>query len=101
MRHRRDPTGGRVCPAGSGQRRGLLGRAVREHDAGGGTLMTRVHVGQRSEVAGRPRFEGSNICTWIGFKHIMYLIEDAVLTHLRAMGSVPRLLYEREALGVE
>ncbi|MEU8181958.1 thioesterase family protein [Micromonospora sp. NPDC049044] len=55
----------------------------------------------RTEVFGRPRFEGSNICTWIGFKHVMYLIEEAVLGHLREVGSVPRQLYEEQGLGVE
>jgi len=50
---------------------------------------------------GRPRFEGSNICTWIGFKHVMYLVEEAVLDHLRQIGHVPRELYEEYGLGVE
>ncbi|HZM75672.1 MAG TPA: hypothetical protein VFC19_08085 [Candidatus Limnocylindrales bacterium] len=54
-----------------------------------------------TSVIGRPRYEGSNICTWIGFKHVMYLVEEAVLAHLRDGGSVPRQLYERDALGVE
>lgn len=54
-----------------------------------------------SEIISRPRFEGSNICTWIGFKHVMYLIEESVLEHLRRTGIRPRELYERDALGVE
>jgi acyl-CoA thioesterase FadM len=54
-----------------------------------------------SEILSRPRFEGSNICTWIGFKHVMYLIEEAVLEHLRRHGMSPRELYERQGLGVE
>lgn len=54
-----------------------------------------------SEVFSRPRFEGSNICTWIGFKHVMYLIEEAVLEYLRRNGMSPRQLYERKGLGVE
>jgi acyl-CoA thioesterase FadM len=58
-------------------------------------------VRERSEVVGRPRFEGSNICTWIGFKHVMYLVEEAVLDHLRSSGLVPRQLYEEHAQGVE
>ena len=56
---------------------------------------------ERSEVVGRPRFEGSNINTWIGFKHVMYLVEEAVLDHLRKSGVVPRTLYEEQGLGVE
>ena len=32
----------------------------------------------------RPRYEGANICTWIGFKHVNYLVEEAVLAHFRS-----------------
>jgi acyl-CoA thioesterase FadM len=49
----------------------------------------------------RPRFEGSNICTWIGFKHVMYLVEEAVLDHLRQSGLTPRRLFEDHGLCVE
>ena len=35
----------------------------------------------------RPRYEGSNICTWIGFKHVNYLVEEAVLEHFRQLGA--------------
>src|SRR5688572_27855192 len=31
----------------------------------------------------RPSFEGTNIRTWIGFKHLMYLAHEAVIDHLR------------------
>lgn len=62
---------------------------------------TTVPLLRRSEVIARPRFEGSNICTWIGFKHVMYLIEEAVLEHLRRSGRTPRRLYEEYDLGVE
>jgi acyl-CoA thioesterase FadM len=55
----------------------------------------------RTQFEARPRFEGSNICTWIGFKHVMYLIEEAVLDHLRAGGRSPRELYEQHGLAVE
>jgi acyl-CoA thioesterase FadM len=46
----------------------------------------------------RPRYEGSNICTWIGFKHVNYMIEEAVLTHLRERGRPAGELYERYGL---
>ncbi|MDC8758949.1 hypothetical protein [Janthinobacterium fluminis] len=49
----------------------------------------------------RPRFEGSNICTWIGFKHVMYVVEEAVLDHFRQHGLVPRELYEEHGLCLE
>jgi acyl-CoA thioesterase FadM len=49
----------------------------------------------------RPRYEGSNICTWIGFKHVNYLIEEAVLDHLRSSGLAAGELYETHGLGVD
>jgi acyl-CoA thioesterase FadM len=64
-------------------------------------LTSQVAQLQRSTVEARPRFEGSNICTWIGFKHVMYLVEEAVLNHLRESGLTPRRLYEEHGLGVE
>lgn len=47
------------------------------------------------------RYEGSNICTWIGFKHVNYMVEEAVLRHFRKSGMAARDLYEQYALGVE
>ena len=49
----------------------------------------------------RPRFEGSNICTWIGFKHVMYLVEEAILEHFRRCGMPARRLYEEQGLCLE
>ncbi|MFF2044599.1 hypothetical protein ACFVVX_29685 [Kitasatospora sp. NPDC058170] len=49
----------------------------------------------------RPRYEGSNICTWIGFKHVNYMVEEAVLDHLRQRGLPAGRLYERHGLGVD
>ena len=49
----------------------------------------------------RPRYEGSNICTWIGFKHINYLIEEAVLGHFRRHGHPVGGLYQRHGLCVD
>jgi acyl-CoA thioesterase FadM len=49
----------------------------------------------------RPRYEGSNICTWIGFKHVNYLVEEAVLDHFRQSGIPARALYEDHGLCVE
>jgi acyl-CoA thioesterase FadM len=63
--------------------------------------MTTSATAVRTEVVARPRFEGSNINTWIGFKHVMYLVEEAVLDHLRQRGLVPRALYEEHGLGTE
>jgi acyl-CoA thioesterase FadM len=49
----------------------------------------------------RPRFEGSNIGTWIGFKHVMYLAEEGALQFLRDRGVAPGHLFEKHALCVE
>ncbi|MEV5545600.1 hypothetical protein AB0L35_05570 [Streptomyces sp. NPDC052309] len=49
----------------------------------------------------RPRYEGSNICTWIGFKHVNYLVEEAVLEHLRRSGWPAGMLYEDFGLCVD
>lgn len=54
-----------------------------------------------STVALRPRFEGSNIGTWIGFKHDNYLVEEAVLDHFRSAGISSRHLYEEYGLGLD
>jgi len=49
----------------------------------------------------RPRYEGSNICTWIGFKHVNYLVEEAVLDALRQQGTPARVLFEEHGVGVD
>jgi acyl-CoA thioesterase FadM len=40
------------------------------------------------------RFEGCNINTYIGFKHVMYLAEEAIISFFRDHGIRPRDLYE-------
>lgn len=52
-------------------------------------------------VKARPRFEGCNINTWIGFKHVCYLLEEALIDAWRAAGVLPRALYEDHALCFE
>ena len=42
---------------------------------------------------GRPRYEGANIGTWIGFKQFVYLAEDAVLQYYRDRGIGPSPLF--------
>ncbi|MEU9212629.1 thioesterase family protein [Streptomyces sp. NPDC048415] len=49
----------------------------------------------------RPRYEGNNINTWIGFKHVNYLVEEAVLAHFRAAGLPSRTLFQEYGLGLE
>jgi acyl-CoA thioesterase FadM len=41
----------------------------------------------------RPSREGANIRTWIGFKHFIYLVEQAALDWLREQGTSARDLY--------
>lgn len=49
----------------------------------------------------RPRYEGLNINSWIGFKHINYLAEEAVLDHFRAAGVSAHSLFEDHGLCLE
>ncbi|GAA0373460.1 hypothetical protein NE235_35445 [Actinoallomurus spadix] len=58
-------------------------------------------TGEVTRLQIRPRYEGANICTWIGFKHVNYLVEEAVLDHLRQTGSPAGELYERYGLCVD
>jgi acyl-CoA thioesterase FadM len=49
----------------------------------------------------RPRYEGANIRTWIGFKQFMLLAEEAVLAWFRERGLGPQHLYHEHGLGLE
>ncbi|WP_347178141.1 aminotransferase class I/II-fold pyridoxal phosphate-dependent enzyme [Streptomyces sp. LX-29] len=63
---------------------------------------TVTHVlNEPSQVEVRPRYEGNNINTWIGFKHVNYMVEEAVLGHFRAAGLSSRTLFEEYGLGLD
>lgn len=64
-------------------------------------VLQQSHVQEITVVERRPRFEGSNICSWIGFKHVMYLVEEAILEHFRAHKLAPQHLYEEYGLCLE
>jgi acyl-CoA thioesterase FadM len=74
-------------PASSGR------PAAKEH------IMT--EQAERTIVTLRPRYEGSNIRTWIGFKQFMYLVEEAIVQWFRDRGAGPRELYHGHGLGLE
>jgi len=63
--------------------------------------MTTAAAASVTLIAGRPRYEGANIRTWIGFKHFMYLAEEAVLHWFREHGLGARQLYHEFGLGLE
>ncbi|MEV6521561.1 thioesterase [Longispora sp. NPDC051575] len=63
--------------------------------------LTSALLDTTTTVRVRPRYEGSNICTWIGFKHVNYLVEEAVLEHFRQSGTPARALFEDHALCVD
>jgi acyl-CoA thioesterase FadM len=63
--------------------------------------MTTPFQFQRTTAILKPRFEGTNICTWVGFKHVMYLVEEAIVEHFRTQGLAPRPLYEDKGLCLE
>jgi len=48
---------------------------------------------QRTATVLAPRREGANIRTWIGFKHFLYLAEEAVLGWFRDRGTGPAALF--------
>ena len=54
--------------------------------------MTQV-TEQRVTAVLAPRREGANIRTWIGFKHFLYLAEEAVLAWFRDRGTGPAALF--------
>lgn len=56
---------------------------------------------QPSTVTLSPGYEGANIGTFIGFKHVNYLVEKAVIEHFRASGVPVGELYERHGLGFD
>jgi acyl-CoA thioesterase FadM len=49
----------------------------------------------------RPRSEGANIQTWVGFKHLMYLVEEGVLEWFRVRRLGPQRLFHEFGLGLE
>jgi len=63
--------------------------------------MTASALSAPTVLVDRPRYEGANIRTWIGFKHFMYLVEEAVLQWLREQGHSARDLFHTYGLGVE
>ncbi|MGX4687688.1 alpha/beta fold hydrolase [Streptomyces sp. JNUCC 63] len=63
--------------------------------------MTELLDGTLTTPVGRPRYEGANIRTWIGFKHFMYLTEEAVLQYFRERGVGAETLYHTYGLGLE
>ncbi|MDF2711067.1 MAG: hypothetical protein K0R62_6719 [Nonomuraea muscovyensis] len=63
--------------------------------------MTSAAAPPVTESMHRPRYEGANIRTWIGFKHFMYIVEEAVLDWLREHTPGARRLYHEHGLGVE
>jgi pimeloyl-ACP methyl ester carboxylesterase/acyl-CoA thioesterase FadM len=73
----------------------LVADFLQEGTAPMGTL-----EGTSGPYTGRPRYEGANISTFIGFKNFTALAEDAVLHHLRELGFGPQRLFEQYGLGV-
>ncbi|WP_404955500.1 alpha/beta fold hydrolase [Streptomyces sp. 147326] len=81
-------------------RRTLLNPHVPVEFQGEGTV-TNLLDGAPTTYVGMPRYEGANIRTWIGFKHFMYLAEEAVLEYFRERGVGARDMYHRFGLGLE
>jgi acyl-CoA thioesterase FadM len=56
---------------------------------------------QPSTVTLTPGYEGANIGTIIGFKHVNYLVEKAIIEHFRGSGLPVGQLYERCGVGFD
>ncbi|MEL6679107.1 MAG: hypothetical protein AAFQ51_10390 [Pseudomonadota bacterium] len=63
--------------------------------------MTTIPTIKATSSTIHPRIEGNNICTWIGFKHVMYVVEEAVISHFRQNQIRQRELYENHGLCLE
>ncbi|MEU0504548.1 thioesterase family protein [Nocardia sp. NPDC005998] len=59
-------------------------------------MTSSVEPGTQVEL--RPRYEGANIGPWIGFKHVNYLVEEALIAHFRRLGNDVRSLYADHGL---
>lgn len=66
-----------------------------------GTAVAELLDGAPTRYVGRPRYEGVDTRAQIGFKHVMYLVEEAVLRYFRDRGLGARSLYDRFGLGLE
>lgn len=58
-------------------------------------------AGPAATITTHPRYEGANIRTWIGFKHFMYLVEEAILQYFRDRDLGVQSLYHDHGLGLE
>ncbi|MFI1227156.1 MULTISPECIES: hypothetical protein [unclassified Streptomyces] len=58
-------------------------------------------LNESTTVVLTPGYEGANIGTIIGFKHVNYLVEKAVIEHFRRSGLPVGRLYEENGLGFD
>lgn len=63
--------------------------------------MTGTSIYGSTIIERHPSFEGANIATGLGFKHVLYMLEEAVVQHFRERGLGPQFLYERHGLCLE
>ncbi|MEU9375631.1 hypothetical protein AB0D94_17875 [Streptomyces sp. NPDC048255] len=62
---------------------------------------TKTLLNESTTVVLTPGYEGANIGTIIGFKHVNYLVEKAVIEHFRRSGLPVGRLYEENGLGFD
>ncbi|MFI1869647.1 hypothetical protein [Streptomyces jumonjinensis] len=61
----------------------------------------RILLTEESAVTLTPSYEGANIGTYLGFKHVNYLVEKGVIEHFRSAGLPVGELYQRFGLGFD
>lgn len=57
-----------------------------------------IQQNEDTVYTGYPRFEGANIGTWIGFKHVYFFLEEALLAYFRERSWGPQYLFQKYGL---
>ncbi|WP_033439541.1 thioesterase family protein [Saccharothrix sp. NRRL B-16314] len=65
------------------------------------SIAVKTLLSETTSVTYTPGYEGANIGTIIGFKHVNYLVEKAVIEHFRRCGLAVGALYESSGVGFD
>lgn len=65
------------------------------------SIAVKTLLSETTSVTYTPGYEGANIGTIIGFKHVNYLVEKAVIEHFRRSGLAVGALYESTGVGFD
>lgn len=65
------------------------------------SIAVKALLSETTTVTYTPGYEGANIGTIIGFKHVNYLVEKAVIDHFKRVGLPVGALYENSGVGFD